>query len=184
MKPLVIAYHTDDDRYNGYAENLLTSIRKFDLDHEITRISARSWLQGTNYKPGFIGEMQEKHPTRDLLYVDVDSAFKLPPTLFDKPYPHDVGVFLRPGKEPHAATIFLRANERARMLVKCWVALLAEKPNSTDQAALLKVINTYGKGIIDVGALPHAYCCKFDDKCLEPVVIEQYQASRKASSRT
>jgi hypothetical protein len=185
MSYVVIAFHTDDDRYNGYAANLRASVEALGLPYDIKQIPALgSWLKGTNYKSTFVAEMQEKYPENDLLYVDADSSFKRRPVLFDKPYPHDVGLFLRPGTELHAATIYLRSTPNARMLVKCWKALQDENPRSTDQSLLQKVVNLYGKGIIDVGQLPHAYCCKFDVQCAEPVVIEQYQASRKASSRT
>lgn len=185
MSYIVIAFHTDDDRYNGYAANLRDSVEKLGLPYDIKQIpSFGNWLKGTNHKSTFISEMQDKYPENDLLYVDADSAIKRRPVLFDKPYPHDVGLFLRGTAELHAATIYLRAVPNARMLVKCWKALQVEKPGSTDQCLLQKVVNLYGKGVIDVGQLPHAYCCKFDAKCDEPVVIEQYQASRKASSRT
>lgn len=182
---IVIAFHTDDDRYNSYAERLMASIVHFRLQHDILTIpSFGNWLRGTNYKSKFIDDMQQKYPDDDLLYVDADSAFKQAPTLFDKPYPHDVGLFLRTPHELHAATIFLRANSNARMLVRRWRELQDEHPGKTDQCLLQKVVNLYGKGIVDIGQLPHAYCCKFDDQCAEPVVIEQYQASRKATSRT
>ncbi len=185
MSYIVIAYHTDDERYNGYAETLLASLRRFDLPYDVVTVPPLgSWLKGTNHKSSFIAQMQKRYPERDLLYVDADSAFKARPVLFDEPYPHDIGVFLRPGRELHAATIYLRANENTRMLVQRWNTLQVENPRSTDQCLLQKLVGVYSPGIVNVGVLPHAYCCKFDESCVEPVVIEQYQASRKASSRT
>lgn len=185
MSFIVIAYHTDDVRYTTYATALLETIKKFNLDHDVVTIpSFGNWLKGTNYKSAFIDSMQQKYPDKDLLYVDADSGFLRAPVLFDEPYPHDVGLFLRSQKELHAATIYLKASANARVLVQRWKLLQEENPRATDQCLLQKLVNIYGKaGLVDIGQLPHAYCCKFDDTCAEPVVITQYQASRKASSR-
>lgn len=191
MSYIVVAYHTTDARYQAHADRLRKSLDDHGIPHNIRSIDSftkygsgpGAWLQGTNYKSRFISEMMAWYHDRDIVYVDADSAFLRPPTLFDA-YPHDIGLFQRPGRELHAATIFLRTRSAgAQMLIGEWLRIQTANPRSVDQAILTKLVKEHAPAL-DIGQLPHGYCVKFDDTCEGDRVIEQYQASRKVSDRT
>ncbi len=185
MKYIVVAYHTTDPMYSEHAVRLLTSMQAHALPYRVASLPPfKNWTEAIAYKPVFIETMLHQHPDKDILYVDADAAFKSWPTLFED-YPHDIGVFLRPDRELQSATIYVKNNPKGQFIVNRWVEEQYKRPKTWDQKTLQSVIDVY-RDNISLGALPRSYCCKFDEPLKPeegPLVIEQYQASRKVVKR-
>lgn len=180
----VIAYHTTDDYYTKQADRLLASLCRFNLPYTVEKIEPSAWKEAVNTKPTFIARMMELYPDRDLLYVDADAEFRQHPTLFDAPYPFDVGIFDRPLPDhPHAATLYFTPTDEARWFVRRWEELQQEAPQWMDQRNLRRALDEMRPDSVSVGQLPHAYCCKVE-KADASTVIVQHQASRGVAKRT
>ncbi len=178
---IIAAFYTMDPIYTEQIENLRKSLEHLNLPYRITSYPPfKSWQSAVSFKPVFIKEMIES-TALDILYLDADARVNEHPALFDA-YPHDIGVRLRPGKELFGATIYFKNNTKARRILDMWAETQTKFQGKSDQAVLQTILEREA-GLVDVGGLPEAYCCKFDEATTEKKVIEQFQASRKIVNR-
>jgi len=200
MKPIVVSYYTENTCYEKEAEGLRRSVIKFGFDHDIVpKPNMGGWRRNTYYKAEFIQGMLGKYPTRNVLWLDADSAMIQQPVLFDG-MKEDIGIFIadwktlpgnickRMGKhgEPLTSTDFLSGtlyvanNPQGRAVIAAWIALNKKNFDKVgmEQNNLRDVINNWS-GSLTVNHLPPSYCQIFDIMAhLGKPVIEQYQAGR------
>lgn len=116
----------------------------------------------------------------NILYVDADARIRQYPKLFDD-FDGDIGVHYRRGRELLSGTIFLRNNERVRMLVNFWQGEQMLRPETWDQKTLDYVIQARAENLgVKVVDLPPSYTQIFDSMAHHGApVIEHMQASRR-----
>ena len=185
--PLLISYYTKGTGYEKEVIRLIRSAYRWGIEHDIEGIpSLGSWQQNTQFKAKFIKQKMEKHPDRNLLFVDADGCFCARPALLDNMEDVDIAVHYRKrgerpegGEELLSGTLFLRNTEGARRLVDLWIKRNSERPGDWDQRTL-EVVVEQNQGI-KVGRLPAEYCCIYDKmaKDVPEPVIEHFQASRR-----
>jgi hypothetical protein len=186
---LVIAYYTENTSYQTLAEKLKKSLQDFGLPHYLEPIKDQgSWEKNTHYKAYFIKKCLNDR-NLDLLYVDVDAAFKNYPSLIDTlscDLAYRTEDFRWRKDEALSGTIFLKNNDRVKAFVDRWIqineATPAErmKPETWEQ----KNMQTAHRGFNDLVYynLPPEYTYIFDHtRIMYPglrPVIEHYQESR------
>ena len=139
-------------------------------------------------------DMLNKHPGKNLLYVDSDAIVHSKPILFEN-YNYDIAVrwqdFRWRKNECLSGTIFMANNEKTRELCKRWQSInISEGPNANtfEQWNLGTVIKQMeGEGKLITNNLPPEYTFIFDSmRALYPnanPVIEHFQASRKLKNK-
>ena len=186
---LVIAYYTRNTSYEALSIKLKKSLQNFSIPHYIEPINDQgSWEKNTHYKAYFIKKCLNDR-NLDLLYVDVDAAFKSYPSLIDT-LSCDLGYRTEDFKwrkdEALSGTIFLRNNDRIKKFVDRWIqlneAVPAErmKPETWEQKNMQTAHREFNDLIYH--NLPPEYTYIFDHtKTMYPrisPVIEHYQESR------
>ena len=133
--PTFISYYTPDSVYEEFAEQLRTSLRKFDLPSEIQpRKSRGSWVENTCIKPEFIAEVW--HSTSDpICWIDADSEVLRSPTfLFDRAA--DIAFVRRHGWYDMSGTVYFGKSQVSEDIIAEWVRLARAAPKIWDQALL------------------------------------------------
>ena len=186
---VVVSYYTKNTIYEKYAKKLIESLKRFSsLNYSIVPIeSLGDWYKNTQYKPTFLKQMLEKFYPHSIVYVDVDAEFCRYPSYFDSldslTYVNIAVHFLDHSKyrrknhppELLSGTIFLKNNEKTRIIVGEWEDRCREDPQVWDQRALAEVLR-HSK----FHSLPEEYCVIFDYmESVENPVIKHYQASRE-----
>ncbi len=174
---LAIAYYTKGTGYEKEIENLIASLKRFNLAYDIKAIkSLGSWQKNTQYKALFCKNMLAKHKN-NLLYLDADATVEECPQLFED-IKCDIAVHFRNGKELLSSAIYLSNNEKVKNLLDRWIELCAIHPKIWDQKLLQRAIKDSDATVFH---LPPEYCCIFDlmaHQVKKPVIL-QHQASRK-----
>ena len=89
---MVVGYYTVNTPYEEEAQNLLQSLNKLKVNHDIIGVKTLgNWQANTRFKAGFMLDMLIKWPNHRLLYVDVDAVVHKSPDLF-KNYSCDIAV--------------------------------------------------------------------------------------------
>ena len=192
---MVVGYYTVNTPYEEEAQNLLQSLNKLKVNHDISGVKTLgSWQANTRFKAGFMLDMLNKHPNHRLLYVDVDAVVHQSPDLF-KNYHCDIAVrwqdFRWRKNECLSGTIYMENNERTRRICELWRDINVNEGNESnrmEQWNLDTVIErmksedpnfTYKN-------LPPEYTMIFDSmRGMYPninPVIEHFQASRRFKS--
>jgi len=181
-KFMVIGYFTKNTFYEDYAQNLVKSLKKYDILYYIEGIkSLGDWYKNVNYKPTFIKRMMNKFPEYNIIYVDCDAEFLDYPKLFEE-ISDNIAVHLfdkshfhksLKGFEVLSGTIFLRNTNETYKLVEKWEEQCRKHPRQWDQKSLEQILNG------NFYDLPEAYC-KIYNTCpiMNPIIVH-YQASRK-----
>jgi hypothetical protein len=191
-KPLIVSFYTKDTLYEKEAGDLIASLKKLDLEHEVVAAPNKgSWSANCCYKPEFLLEKLEEHK-RPLIWTDADSVFMQRPTLLEDCHA-DVALRINdhvPVEDKAkmlTATFFINNTASAKKLLQLWKRecerLLARKGNELvfDQVALKKVVLHYPT-IVEIKRLPRNYLLIVDtpeDKKVpqEEAVVVHYQAS-------
>jgi len=181
MSFIVIGFYTKDTPYEKEIQGLIKSCNNFNIPCEVRGYDQRgSWQDNTCIKPEFILDMMYEHPDKDLLYIDADGIIQKYPTLFDA-FDGDIGVHFRNGSELLSGTIYIKNSDKMIMFIKCWINVISNYRQLTDQQALAFTIKKYAKSQdVKVIDLPATYTQIFDlmKDAGEPV-IEHFQASRR-----
>jgi hypothetical protein len=123
----------------------------------------------------------EKHPNKDIVYLDADAVIKKQPVLFET-ISEDMGIFFGfANGETMTGTLFLKNNEKVKQLIRLWICgnLVSEEP--MEHLILNKVIKSKDISGLTIYKLPPQYCKIFDlMKKVPDEVIVHYQASRRA----
>jgi len=189
---MVVGYYTVNTPYEEEAQNLLQSLNRLKVNHDIIGVKTLgNWQANTRFKAGFMLDMLIKWPKHRLLYVDVDAVVHKSPDLF-KNYSCDIAVrwqdFRWRKNECLSGTIYMENNERTKRICELWRDINVtegNKSNRMEQWNLDTVINkmkaedpnfTYKN-------LPPEYTMIFDSmRGMYPniiPVIEHFQASRR-----
>ncbi len=189
---MVVGYYTVNTPYEEEAQNLLNSLNKLGLNHDISGVKTLgNWQANTRFKAGFMLDMLIKHPNHRLLYVDCDAVVHQSPDLF-RNYSCDIAVrwqdFRWRKNECLSGTIYMENNDRTKRICELWRDINVKEGNKStrmEQWNLDTVINqmkdedpqfTYKN-------LPPEYTMIFDSmRGMYPnivPVIEHFQASRR-----
>ncbi len=198
-RPLVVSFYTENTSYKKEADSMIASVIRFGLDYDVvSKPNLGGWKKNTYYKAQFIREMMDKHPDRNILWLDADCAIMQYPTLFDD-MKADIAVFIADWKKIGAvkarvtnknflthtelinSVIYVANNKKGREVIDYWIKL--NKKNfptvQLEQANLYQTLKEWKKPL-KVVYLPPAYCQVFDIMAhLGEPVIEQYQAARR-----
>ena len=189
---MVVGYYTVDTPYEQEANNLLESLNKLGINHDISGVKTLgNWQANTRFKAGFMLDMLIKHPSYRLLYVDVDAVVHRMPNLF-KDYNCDIAVrwqdFRWRKNECLSGTIYMENNERTKRICELWRDINVKegnKSNRMEQWNLDTVINQMKEEdpSFTYKNLPPEYTMIFDSmRGMYPditPVIEHFQASRR-----
>jgi len=188
---MIVGYYTLNTPYEQEATKLINSINKLNLYHDISGVpNLGNWQANTRFKANFMLDMLEKHPDKNLLYIDCDAIVHKRPELFIN-YNCDVAVrwqdFTWRKNECLSGTIYMENNERTKKLCRIWAEMNnkeGDKGKTLEQWNLGTVIESMQKtdGLI-VKNLPPEYTFIFDSmRRMYPnavAVIEHFQASRR-----
>ncbi len=188
-RPMVVSFYTLNTGYEKEAMRLIKELHLFGFEHDIQGIpSFGSWQKNTQYKAKFIAGMMEKHPNRDILWLDVDSSIYQYPNLFDNAT-FDLGVHKidwakyshgrRKDKQLANAVIYLKNIGKVRRFVYDWVRLNEKNPDRIEMQTMADILKLWEKKL-NFHNLPASYCQIYDSMATEGYpVIEQRQASRQ-----
>ena len=192
---IIVAYYTINTPYENEAKKLINSLNKLGLTYDVVGVNnLGNWQANTRFKAKFMEDMLNKHPGKNLLYVDSDAIVHSKPILFEN-YNYDIAVrwqdFRWRKNECLSGTIFMANNEKTRELCKRWQSInISEGPNANtfEQWNLGTVIKQMeGEGKLITNNLPPEYTFIFDSmRALYPnanPVIEHFQASRKLKNK-
>lgn len=188
---MIVGYYTVDTPYEEEAKNLLRSLNKLGLNHDILGVKTLgNWQANTRFKADFMLDMLLKWPNHRLLYVDCDAVIHRSPDLF-KNYHCDIAVrwqdFRWRKNECLSGTIYMENNERTKKICEMWRDINVEEGNQTkrmEQWNLDTVITEMKKDPqFRYKNLPPEYTMIFDSmRGMYPnivPVIEHFQASRR-----
>ena len=189
---MVVGYYTVNTPYEEEAQNLLQSLNKLGINHDISGVKTLgNWQANTRFKASFMLDMLTKHPNHRLLYVDVDAVVHKIPDLF-KNYTCDIAVrwqdFRWRKNECLSGTIYMENNERTKRICELWRDINVNEGNQSnrmEQWNLDTVINKMKAedSNFTYKNLPPEYTMIFDSmRGMYPnitPVIEHFQASRR-----
>jgi len=192
---MVVGYYTVNTPYELEAQNLLESLNKLGINHDISGVKTLgNWQANTRFKAGFMLDMLIKHPKHRLLYVDCDAVVHTMPDLF-KNYTCDIAVrwqdFRWRKNECLSGTIYMENNKRTKRICELWRDINVNEGNSSSRMeqwnldAVITQMKAEDPGFT-VKNLPAEYTFIFDSmKAMYPnaiPVIEHFQASRRFKS--
>ena len=191
---MVVGYYTVNTPYEEEAQNLLQSLNKLGINHDISGVKTLgSWQANTRFKAGFMLDMLIKWPNHRLLYIDCDAVVHKSPDLF-KNYSCDIAVrwqdFRWRKNECLSGTIYMENNERTKRICELWRDINVNEGNGSsrmEQWNLDTVINQMKEDPdFSYKNLPPEYTMIFDSmRGMYPnaiPVIEHFQASRRFKS--
>jgi hypothetical protein len=113
----------------------------------------------------------------NIVWLDADAVVQQYPALFDD-MDADIAVHYKDGKELLSGTMYFSNTEKARELLREWIALAETTKDVTQPQSVLQELLRSGKYLVH--KLPAPYTLIFDLMShLGPPVIEHFQASRK-----
>ena len=181
-EPIFVCYYTADNGYKTYADNLKKTLDRLNLDYDIQPVKNRgNWDANTKIKPEFIIQMLDRHPTRDVIWLDADSVVvSLPEKLLH--CKSDFACRIRETGELITSVMFFANNGTSRNLLRDVQKIIAtgEIRSFGEQKFFEEVIKKLRKtNTFKFENLPESYCTIMGiSKMDEEAVIEQHQASR------
>jgi glycosyl transferase family 2/glycosyl transferase family 29 (putative sialyltransferase) len=185
--PCFVSMYTINTPYEDEVKNLIQSLQNFELPHKIYPIPNQgSWEKNCQQKAIVLLKALEEQPN-NIVWVDADAVISEYPIFFEQ-IPEKLGdIAVYHYNTPYhpnellSGTMFLRNNDKVRMLLKKWIEL--NKTNSEwDQRNLQKILEGEMKNQIVIIPLPVEYIKiqgheRFQGKFIP--VIEHFQASRR-----
>lgn len=185
--PIFISFYTKNTGYEQEIQNLISSFKKFKLEHEIETIeSLGDWQKNVKYKAVLMRKMLDKYPHKNIVYLDSDSIICRYPSLFEN-IDADIAVhYIDWSKyrgpdclQLNGAVVYVANNQKTRELLDTWIKRNDANPSMTDQKILEELLEQR-KDEVKIYNLPPEYCKIFDTmRQVEDPVIEQFQASRR-----
>lgn len=189
--PIVISHYTVNTGYEDEVKNLIRSLERLGLEHDITPVvSLGSWRKNSNYCSVVVLEALHKHAGRNVLRVDADAVFhRVPKLLTQDDFNADVAAHVHDFKWHHdellGGTIFFRNTPAVLRLVDCWaVECMVTKPELRNPDLLQCLLKSGQHADVKFVELPDTYCKIFDIMRNVPdPVIEHFQASRRFKAK-
>lgn len=179
VKFIIVSYYTDE-KYKNELQNLMESIRKFELSYYIEElVDKNNWVHNTHYKPSVIKRAMSLF-NLPIVFIDADAVIRKFPELFEN-IKKDFAVFFSEGGNLLSGTLFFNNTAAAFSLVEDWEKQCKEETDTWDQHVLKGCVE---RKHIDIETLPKSYCQIFDSSKKETPVIEHYQASRRYKNKT
>ena len=189
---MVVGYYTVNTPYEVEAQNLLGSLNRLGITHDISGVqSLGNWQANTRFKAGLMLDMLIKHPSYRLLYIDVDAVVHSIPDLF-KNYTCDIAVrwqdFRWRQNECLSGTIYMENNERTKRVCELWRDINVTEGNESNRMEQWNLDTVINKMKVEdpnftYKNLPPEYTMIFDSmRGMYPnitPVIEHFQASRR-----
>ena len=134
---MVVGYYTVNTPYEEEAQNLIRSLNKLGINHNVIGVKTLgNWQANTRFKAGFMLDMLVKWPKHRLLYVDVDAVVHKMPDLF-KNYKCDIAVrwqdFRWRKNECLSGTIYMENNERTKRICQLWRDINVKEGNESNR---------------------------------------------------
>lgn len=181
---VVCGWYTPD--YKPWAEKLMASLDAVGAPHDIVEVEKISggWERQTMRKPAQVLKAIDRHPTKTILFMDVDCRAMRP---LDRiaDIRGDIAFHIRAshrGKGPtrffgRSSVMVFRPTERARAFVQKWIDLGRNAPpGMVDQHTLPVAVAQTPHLLIE--QLPEEYCAHIFDKVASPY-IQHDNASRE-----
>jgi len=195
----IISYYTPGNYEKVIKENLLPTLKEFELDYYIEQVSnLGDWWRNTAYKARFIYSCLEKFK-EDVVFSDADSQIlQYPHLFFAIPYKYDIAIhyldWCRQWRneiggdkfELLSGTMMFRYNEKVISLLKEYMIESELHIGRLEQKVLQDILE-YRKDI-NIFELPAEYCAvikhnnKLPNYIKNPVIIHN-QASRKFKNK-
>lgn len=183
---IFVSFFTVNSGYEKEIKNLIASLEEFNLPYDIEAIeSLGEWQRNVKYKAILMRRMLDKHPSKNIVYLDSDSIIRRYPSLFEN-IDADIAVhyidwpkYRGPNRiQLNGAVIYVANNQKARGLLDIWIKR-NKLSSQIDQEILQKLLEE-SKDRIKILNLPPEYCKIFDTmRQVADPVIEQFQASRR-----
>lgn len=178
MRFTIVSFYTKHTPYEKEVKNLVDSLEKVGVSYHVQGVkSLGSWEKNCQYKAQFILDAIQHFET-NIVWIDADAVVMKYPSLFDELDCDIAYHYLEHRKELLSGTLFIRNNDKMKMVVKRWIEVNATN-DRWDQKNLQSIVEA------DAGIskffLPVAYCKIYDNK-MQPVaepIITHYQASRR-----
>ena len=190
MNFTVVSYYTVNTPYEKEVQNLIASLDRFQIPHDIRGIESKGgWQSNTMFKAQFLKQMLDEVPgaivwmdadatvekSPDFLnYVDVDAAF------YFRTNGGRVGRIPEPF-ELLSGTMYFANNSIVRGLFDLWIEENNKDQRDLEQHNLQKVVPRWRAAGGRMGLIPQTYCRIFDAKWDDSVIVH-HQASRRFRS--
>lgn len=191
-----LIFYTVDNMYKDVAnEFVIPSLHEFNIPYIDTKVRNRvDWKKNIAHKPEVIENALYANPGVDLLYTDVDSRFMAYPELMDT-WPADCDIAFHTidhrqwygkdtdRKEVFNGTIFLRNNDKIKLLVSIWKERCIANPRVWEPHWFEVAIKEVNPKVFML-PIEYAYINSLPDGSKPRVqvdnpVIVHYQASRE-----
>ncbi len=172
--------------YRNDFERLEISLKLFGIEYDYLEVEPlETWEATTGLKPKILLELLQKHPGKDLFYLDADSFIRRPLEGFDQ-FKGDIGLHFNEcgGKKAshriRTGSIYLRNNERTHAFLKAWIQEQGDHLELNDQDSFERAYQKHSE--IEFFNLPVTYVKIFDKDDVQPFV-EHFQASRRVADQ-
>ncbi|MBM3210590.1 hypothetical protein FJZ33_00100 [Candidatus Poribacteria bacterium] len=193
-RPILVSFFTKGTGYELEIKRLERSAIKFGFEYDFyPQENLGSWRANIHDRIRILKHFLNKHPDRDILYIDADGEVQQYPELFDN-FEGDFGIvkidrskYWDNWKEWHhereeylGGTMYLKNNRNIRNLLDLWDKLDAPMETKLSQHTLINAIRKMGDKL-NIRLLPLTYCQIFDTMVDEgEPIVEHFQASRRS----
>lgn len=181
---VVCGFYTES--YRNDFERLEISLQLFGMEYDYLEVEPLpTWEATTGLKPKILLQLLDKHPGKDLFYLDADAFIRKPLGGFDQ-YSGDIGLHFNEcqGKKAshriRTGSIYVRNNDKARAFLRTWIATQGDHLHLNDQDSFELAYQQHQD--IEFFNLPVSYVKIFDKDGVKPYV-EHFQASRRVADQ-
>ena len=188
MKPVIVSFHTGEDRYVKDAKRLTDSAHKFGYEIHLEVIeSDLNWVKAASLKALYIRSMIDKIGPRPVLWVDSDGEIMQPIKILDNPHFNLGLTWVKGASHFQGGTIYFNLGDPLTVTFleeydRVCLEIREDKRTGNDQTVLMGVWDSMDR-IPVTQILPQGYVKVFDHgwkKGVEQVeYIRHHQASRE-----
>jgi len=188
MKPVIVSFHTGEDRYVEDAKRLVESAHKFGYEIHLEVIeSDLNWVKSASLKSSYIKSMIDKIGPKPVLWIDSDGEIRRPLEILHNPYFNLGLTWIKGAAHFQGGTVYFNLGDPlAVKFLDRWVDVCREiredKRKGNDQTVLMEIWDSMDR-IPITRVLPQGYVKVFDHgwkKGVDQVeYIRHHQASRE-----
>ena len=188
----IVTYYTLGTPYEKEIENLIDSIKRFNLPYHIFEVPSRgSWIKNVQINEEIILEAMDIYPDRAIVSLDADAVIQRYPALFetlDCDFAAHYHIWPKGNrKELFCSTMYFKNCSDTRIFLLDCLKRYRENPTTRQQPNMMAVFEgRYRTSVpswrkrLKFTNLPPQYCKIFDLMGeIKYPVIEQFQASRR-----